>query len=47
MPLLALGPGEEGAAGAAAATLGLTRRQALRLIAAQSFARRVTIIAAG
>lgn len=43
VPLLALGPGEEGA-GTAAATLGLTHRQALRLIAAQSFARRVTIL---
>ena len=46
VPLLALGPGEEGAAGTAAATLGLTRPQALRLIAAQSFARRVTILPA-
>lgn len=46
VPLLALGPGEEGAAGAAAATLGLTRKQALRLIDAQSFARRVTILPA-
>lgn len=46
-PLLALGPGEEGAGGAAAATLALTRGQALRLIAAQSFARRVTILPAG
>lgn len=47
VPLLALAPGEEGAAGTAAATLGLTRRQALRLIAAQSFARRVTVLPAG
>jgi Flp pilus assembly protein CpaB len=47
VPLLALGPGEEGNLGTAAATLGLTRGQALRLIAAQSFARRVTILAAG
>ncbi|MGE0068366.1 MAG: Flp pilus assembly protein CpaB [Solirubrobacterales bacterium] len=47
VPLLALGPGEEGGAGTAAATLGLSKRQALRLIAAQSFARRVTILAAG
>ncbi len=46
VPLLALGPGEEGGA-SAAATLGLTRAQALRLIAAQSFARRVTILPAG
>lgn len=46
VPLLALGPaGEVG--GTAAATLGLTRSQALRLIAAQSFARRVTIIPGG
>jgi Flp pilus assembly protein CpaB len=44
VPLLALGPGEEGAGGAAAATLGLTRKQALALIDAQSFARRVTIL---
>jgi Flp pilus assembly protein CpaB len=43
VPLLALGPGEEGA-GTAAATLGLTREQALRLIDAESFARRVTIL---
>ncbi|MDX6623590.1 MAG: pilus assembly protein CpaB [Solirubrobacterales bacterium] len=46
VPLLALGPGEEGAGGAAAATLGLTRRQALALIDAQSFARRVTVLPA-
>lgn len=44
VPLLALGPGAEGGAGEATATLGLTRRQALRLIAAESFARRVTVI---
>ena len=49
VPLLALGPGGEGAAaeGVAAATLGLTRGQALRLIAAESFARRVTLLARG
>jgi Flp pilus assembly protein CpaB len=47
VPLLALGPGEEGENGTAAATLGLTRGQALRLIAAQSFARRVTILPVG
>jgi Flp pilus assembly protein CpaB len=49
VPLLALGPGAEGAAaeGIAAATLGLTRRQALRLIAAQSFARQVTLLPRG
>lgn len=46
VPLLALGPGADGAAaeGLAAATLGLTRRQALRLIAAESFARQVTLL---
>ncbi len=47
VPLLALGPGEEGSGGTAAATLGLSREQALRLIDAQSFARRVTILPAG
>lgn len=48
VPLLALGPGTEGEApgGIAAATLGLTRPQALRLIAAESFARRVTVLPA-
>lgn len=44
VPLLGLGPGEEAAEGLAEATLGLTRAQALRLIAAESFARRVTVI---
>jgi len=44
VPLLALGPGEEGGTGTSAATLGLTREQALRLIDAESFARRVTIL---
>lgn len=45
VPLLALRPGAEGPGGGmAAATLGLTRRQALRLIAAESFARRVTVL---
>lgn len=46
VPLLALGPGADGMAaeGVAAATLGLTRPQALRLIAAESFARRVTLL---
>jgi Flp pilus assembly protein CpaB len=45
-PLLALGPGTEGAApgGSATATLGLTRSQALRLIAAESFARQITVL---
>jgi Flp pilus assembly protein CpaB len=48
VPLLALGPGAEGEApgGIAAATLGLTRSQALRLIAAESFARRLTVLPA-
>jgi Flp pilus assembly protein CpaB len=48
VPLLALGPGPEGeaAGGAAVVTLGLTRPQALRLIAAQSFARRITVLPA-
>lgn len=45
VPLLGLGPGGEGAEGeTATATLGLTRPQALRLIEAESFARRVTLI---
>lgn len=45
VPLLGLAPGGEGVeAGTAIATLGLTRPQALRLIAAQSFARRITVI---
>jgi Flp pilus assembly protein CpaB len=46
VPLLALGPGADGSApgGVSAATLGLTRRQALRLIAAESFARKVTLL---
>jgi Flp pilus assembly protein CpaB len=49
VPLLALGPGAEGPGpgASAAATLGLTRRQALRLIAAESFARRVTLLPRG
>ncbi len=49
VPLLALGPGADGAAdeGLAAATLGLTRPQALRLIAAESYARRVTLLPRG
>lgn len=47
VPLLALASGEEGSEGTAAATLGLTRAQALRLIAAQSFARRITILPGG
>lgn len=49
VPLLALGPGADGPGpgGTAAATLGLTRRQALRLIAAESFARKLTLLAGG
>lgn len=49
VPLLALRPtDEEPATGAtAAATLGLSRRQALRLIAAESFARKVTLLPVG
>jgi pilus assembly protein CpaB len=47
VPLLALGPGAEGGPGEATATLGLTRSQALRLIAAESFARRVTVLPRG
>lgn len=48
VPLLGLGPGAEGVEGeTATATLGLTRSQALRLIQAESFARRVTLIPRG
>jgi len=48
VPLLALRPGEEEAGpGLAEATLGLTRPEALRLIAAESFARRVTLLPEG
>ena len=49
VPLLALGPGADGPGpgGASAATLGLTKRQALRLIAAESFARRLTLLPEG
>lgn len=47
VPLLALSPDGPGPGGIAAATLGLTRAQALRLIAAQSFARQVTVIPRG
>ncbi|HMJ74151.1 MAG TPA: Flp pilus assembly protein CpaB [Solirubrobacterales bacterium] len=44
--LLALRPGSEGTGPGttAAATLGLTKSQALRLIAAESFARKVTLL---
>ncbi|MBS1677119.1 MAG: hypothetical protein JST08_07020 [Actinobacteria bacterium] len=45
VPLLGLGAGPEGElTGSAEATLGLTRSQALRLIAAESFARQVTVM---
>lgn len=45
VPLLALKPEAEGpGSGIAAATLGLTKGQALRLIAAESFARKVTLL---
>jgi Flp pilus assembly protein CpaB len=49
VPLLALGPGADGSGpgGTAAATLALTKRQALRLIAAESFARRLTLLPEG
>ncbi|HXF30804.1 MAG TPA: SAF domain-containing protein [Solirubrobacterales bacterium] len=48
VPLLGLGAGPEGEAGGVAeATLGLTRPQALRLIAAESFARQVTVMPRG
>jgi Flp pilus assembly protein CpaB len=49
VPLLALGPGDDGPGpgGLSAATLGLTRRQALRLIAAESFARKLTLLPVG
>jgi Flp pilus assembly protein CpaB len=46
VPLLGLRPGAEGSGPGttAAATLGLTRDQALRLIAAESFARKLTLL---
>jgi Flp pilus assembly protein CpaB len=49
VPLLALGPGADGPGpgGSAAATLALTKRQALRLIAAESFARKLTLLPEG
>ncbi|HET7573474.1 MAG TPA: SAF domain-containing protein [Solirubrobacterales bacterium] len=49
VPLLALGPGADGPGpgGASAATLGLTKPQALRLIAAESFARKLTLLPRG
>ena len=49
VPLLALGPGADGPGpgGTAAATLALSKRQALRLIAAESFARKLTLLPEG
>ncbi|MEX2108209.1 MAG: hypothetical protein WD827_04905 [Solirubrobacterales bacterium] len=49
VPLLALRRGVEGsgAGGLAAATLGLTKSQALSLIAAESFARKLTLLPVG
>jgi Flp pilus assembly protein CpaB len=49
VPLVALGPGADGPGpgGTAAATLALTKRQALRLIAAESFARKLTLLPGG
>lgn len=49
VPLIALGPGVDGPGpgGLSAATLALTRPQALRLIAAESFARKLTLIPEG
>jgi Flp pilus assembly protein CpaB len=49
VPLLALGPGADGPGpgGSSAATLGLTRGEALRLIAAESFARKLTLLPEG
>lgn len=49
VPLLALraGPEGPGPGTSASATLGLTKRQALRLIAAESFARQVTLLPGG
>jgi Flp pilus assembly protein CpaB len=49
VPLLALGPGADGPGpgGSAAATLALTKPQALRLIAAESFARKLTLLLRG
>jgi Flp pilus assembly protein CpaB len=47
--LLALGPGADGPGpgGTSAATLALTKGQALRLIAAESFARKLTLLPEG
>jgi len=48
VPLIALGPGPEGpgSASSASAILGLSRPQALRLIAAENFARQVRLLPA-
>ena len=49
VPLIGIGPGDDGPGpgGLAAATLGLTKAQALALIAAESFARQVTLLPVG
>lgn len=47
VPLLSLAPAPDGIEGTATATLALTRRQALRLIAAESFARQLTLLPGG
>jgi Flp pilus assembly protein CpaB len=49
VPLIGLGPGGDGPGpgGLAAATLGLTKSQALELIAAESFARQITLLPVG
>jgi len=47
VPLLALAPAADGLEETATATLALTRREALRLIAAQSFARQLTLLPGG
>jgi Flp pilus assembly protein CpaB len=49
VPLLALAPSPDGPTpgGLSAATLAVTRRQALRLIAAESFARELTLLPRG
>lgn len=49
VPLLRLGPGADGPGpgGLSAATLALTKKQALRLIAAESFARKLTLLPEG
>jgi pilus assembly protein CpaB len=49
VPLLAIGPGSDGPGpgGLAGATLGLTKREALRLIGAENFARQLTLLPEG